>query len=42
MKKLICRTATLFLCLITLTQNASATRLLIPAGQVVGLELGHD
>lgn len=42
MKKMICRAATLFLCLITLTQTASATRLLIPAGQVVGLELGHD
>ncbi len=42
MKKLISRTATLFLCLVTLTQSASAARLLIPAGQIVGLELGHD
>lgn len=42
MKKLICRLSTLFLCLIVLTQTASAARLLIPAGQVVGLELRND
>ncbi len=42
MKKFTSRAATLLLCFVVLTQSASAARLLIPAGQVVGLELQND
>ncbi|MBQ4641599.1 MAG: PDZ domain-containing protein [Oscillospiraceae bacterium] len=42
MKKLISRAATLLLCVVVLTQSAIAARFLIPAGQVVGLELHND
>ena len=42
MKKITSRFAILLLFLFMLPQSASAARLLIPVGQVVGLELGND
>ncbi|MBR3844374.1 MAG: PDZ domain-containing protein [Clostridia bacterium] len=42
MKKFLNRTALTFVCVWLLTVSASAVRMLVPGGQVVGLELGDN
>ena len=42
MKKMTSRAALIFVCIITLCQSVSAQRLLVPGGQVIGLELADN
>ena len=42
MKKLTCRAAFFLICIVTLCQSVSAQQLLVPGGQVIGLELADN